>query len=411
MKLTLQEQYNLIKEGKFAKDVFTKHAKSLFPDLIPNNFGFDGAAKMLTQRGVISENIWGVATEAASQPDWFRIFEEYTVSSEEKETKADATKPSKEVDEYKEKSNHDAYQAETGDDVIFDQYLRGIQIETCKEENAEKSVSDLKKIVLKNLKKDNLYYTKNAAFNIEGIGYTDEAPGLGKTKEVKGKYASSGMEPVKINEGIGMFNEPIGFEKPELNDIDKMFTKKYKGDGIYAIYKNGKGVKIIKGEGNANAWINDQKRNMKEANMNIKESQLRSAIRQLIKEELNLKEIDTVGEEASKEAKIRKINEEISKRKKKLKALETLKELEEDSINPKKIKELYSEVKKLEAAKNKLEKKGKKKETLVDEITVVDKNTTSDEMNDIAKQEKTTPAAVKQAVNTAKTTGEPVNVA
>ena len=34
---------------------------------------------------------------------------------------------------------------------------------------------------LKNLKKDKLYYTKNAAFGIEGIGYTDEAPGLGKT--------------------------------------------------------------------------------------------------------------------------------------------------------------------------------------------------------------------------------------
>ena len=105
------------------------------------------------------------------------------------------------------------------------------------------------------------------------------------------------------------------------------------------------------------------------------------------------------------------MNEEINKRKKKLKALETLKELEEDSVNPKKIKELYSEIKKLEAAKNKLEKKGKKKEALVDEIAVVDKTTTSDEMADIAKQEKTTPAAVKQAVNTAKSTGEPVNVA
>ena len=198
MRNTLQEQYNLIKEGKGAKDVFIKHAKSLFPHLIPNHYGFDNAAQILTQRGIISENLWGIATGNNQQPDWFKIFNE----AQETNVKADATKTSKEVDEYKDKSYHNQYEAETGDDVIFDQYLRGIQIETCKDENADKSVADLKKMVLKNLKKDKLYYTKNAAFGIEGIGYIDEAPGLGKTKEVKGKYASSGMEPVKINEGF-----------------------------------------------------------------------------------------------------------------------------------------------------------------------------------------------------------------
>ncbi len=352
MRNTLQEQYNLIKEGKGAKDVFLKHAKSLFPNLIPNHYEFSSASKILLQRGIISENmilnenLWGVTTGNNKQPDWFKLFEEYTASSEEKETKADASKPSKEVDEYKEKSNSKQYEAKTGDDVIFDQYLNGIQIEACKSENNGKTVDELKKIVLKNLKKDNLYYTKNAAFGVEGIGYTEDVPGLGATKEVKGKYASSGMEPVKLKE-----------------------------------------------------------------NMNTKESQLRSAIRQLIKEELNLKEIDQIGEEASKGAKVKKINDEINKRKKKIKALETLKELEDDSINPKKLKELYSEIKKLEAAKNKLEKKGKKKEQIVDEVTIVDKTTTSDEVADIVKQEKTTPAAVKQAISTAKTSGKPVNVA
>ena len=544
MRNTLQEQYNSIKEGKGAKDVFLKHAKSLFPNLIPNHYEFNSASKILLQRGIISENmilnenLWGITTGNNKQPDWFKLFnenivtelnyydvaksinkeynpniykdelndflydeasinainsgsdilttfkkflgvikesKEYNASSEEKETKADASKPSKEVDEYKEKSASKQYEAKTGDDVIFDQYLNGIQIETNKSENNSKTVDELKKIVLKNLKKDNLYYTKNAAFGIEGIGYTDEAPGLGKTKEVKGKYASSGMEPVKLKEGfnedkiarykkytytldgktvtpddidfydnllgaeldgkvykmgipdekgnvelksakgktgmytesgIGMFNDPIGFKKPELSDIDKMFTKEYKGDGIYVIFKNGKEVKTINGVGNANAWINDQIRNMK-----LQESQLRSAIRQLIKEELNLKEIDQIGEEAAKGAKVKKISDEINKRKKKIKALETLKELEDDSINPKKLKELYSEIKKLEAAKNKLEKKGKKKETLVDEVTVIDKTTTSDEVADIAKQEKTTPAAVKQAISTAKISGKPVNVA
>ena len=393
--MTLQEQYNLIKEGKGAKDVFTKHAKALFPHLIPNHFGFDNASQILTQRGIISENVWGIATGTNNNPDWFKLFEEYTASTEEKETKADASKPAKEVDEYKEKSNSKQYEAETGDDVIFDQYLNGLQIEACKTENNEKTVDELKKIVLKNLKKDKLYYTTKAAFGVEGIGYTEDAPGLGATKEVKGKYASSGMEPVKLNEGNLYHNEEWSLES----------------EGPYFILTyhtaDGKKEKVFKSEPEAKEWI---KKNLEE-NMNIKESQLRSAIRQLIKEELNLKEIDTIGEEASKEAKIRKINEEINKRKKKLKALETLKELEDDSINPKKIKELYSEIKKLEAVKGKLEKKGKKKEEIVDEVTVVDKTTTSDEVATIAKQEKTTPAAVKQAITTAKSTGAPVNVA
>jgi TolA-binding protein len=548
MRNTLQEQYNSIKEGKGAKDVFLKHAKSLFPNLIPNHYEFNSASKILLQRGIISENmilnenLWGVTTGNNKQPDWFKLFEDYTASSEEKETKADASKPSKEVDEYKEKSASKQYEAKTGDDVIFDQYLNGIQIEACKSENNGKTVDELKKIVLKNLKKDNLYYTKNAAFGVEGIGYTEDAPGLGATKEVKGKYASSGMEPVKLKEDLsnpmkskklyyhvledggygrighqGYYNteaeakkraadlqdmfpksffyveaypskkEPVTvtMESSKMNEsleslsdselmdlandegMEELIVKNPEG-GIEnrealiaalsqsdeskvkeaAMYGDSDGDRdadmessvqaneyyekglqaysegdLLKAEQYYNAalkagsWLGWTEfdlppyETMIKGNMNIKESQLRSVIRQLIKEELNLKEIDQIGEEAAKGAKVKKINDEINKRKKKIKALETLKELEDDSINPKKLKELYSEIKKLEAAKNKLEKKDKKKETLVDEVTVVDKTTTSDEVADIVKQEKTTPAAVKQAISTAKTSGKPVNVA
>ena len=37
---SLQNQYNLIKEGKGNKDVFIKSAKTQFPD-IPNYYGFN----------------------------------------------------------------------------------------------------------------------------------------------------------------------------------------------------------------------------------------------------------------------------------------------------------------------------------------------------------------------------------
>jgi hypothetical protein len=73
-------------------------------------------------------------------------------------------------------------------------------------------------------------------------------------------------------EEIGMFNDPVGYKKSELSDLDKMFTKDYKGDGVYVIYKNGEEVKTIEGEGNANAWINDEMKKLKESKKSLKEN-------------------------------------------------------------------------------------------------------------------------------------------
>ena len=53
---TLQEQYNLIKEGKGAKDVFLKEAKLQYPSMINNAANFTQAANILKRRSVIQEN-------------------------------------------------------------------------------------------------------------------------------------------------------------------------------------------------------------------------------------------------------------------------------------------------------------------------------------------------------------------
>ena len=45
--------------------------------------------------------------------------------------------------------------------------------------------------VAKNLAKNPLYYIENAAFGQEGIGYTEDTPGLTPT-EIKGKEKASG---------------------------------------------------------------------------------------------------------------------------------------------------------------------------------------------------------------------------
>ena len=67
-------------------------------------------------------------------------------------------------------------------------------------------------------------------------------------------------------EEIGMFHDPKGYEKPKPDPKDKIYTKKYKGDGVYDIFKNDEKIKTIKGgEGEANAYINQLKRELEEA--------------------------------------------------------------------------------------------------------------------------------------------------
>jgi hypothetical protein len=51
------------------------------------------------------------------------------------------------------------------------------------------------------------------------------------------------------------------------------------------------------------------------------------------------------------------------------------------------------------------------REEIINELTTVTKTTTSDEIQDIAKAEKTNPNTVKKAIDTAKSTGKDVNIA
>ena len=90
---TLQEQYNLIKEGKGHKDVFTKEAKRLFPNIVPNSATFNQTAKLLKQRSVINENIFPLMPSSALNP--FTTFDKFI----NEEAKAEEKKTTKEVNQ------------------------------------------------------------------------------------------------------------------------------------------------------------------------------------------------------------------------------------------------------------------------------------------------------------------------
>ena len=57
--------------------------------------------------------------------------------------------------------------------------------ETVSDAELGEAIKKAQDLVVKNLSSDPLYYVKNAAFGIEGIGYTDEVPGLTASKSDK----------------------------------------------------------------------------------------------------------------------------------------------------------------------------------------------------------------------------------
>ena len=195
---TLQEQYNLIVEGKGNANAFHKQALKQFPNLFTAQSSFDQVVTVLKQKSIISEMVAQGLVSNSSEPNFFEIFNTNMAKLNE-EAKAEEKKPTKEVTDletkgfdYKDKKNIDNQSGA--------EFLLGFYVESRNAKNVDKTVEEIRDIVVKNLSKDQLHYVKSGQFGIEGLGYSEDHPGLGKTKEVKGKYASSGMEPVKLKE-------------------------------------------------------------------------------------------------------------------------------------------------------------------------------------------------------------------
>lgn len=282
--MTLQDQYTQINEGKGAKDVFLKHAKKLFPNMIPNHYGYEDSVKILKQRSVITENIWGIANASNKQPDWFKIFNEsineyskasnwdnesikeieynpeeedidfddenfsdpliddpdfvfeaktYTPSSQEVDVKSKSTKVAKEV-ETKYDKKYDNTDTKKADNVIFDQLIRGVQFEMENSKNADKTVEEIKNIVLKNLTKDPIWYTKNAMFGVEGLGYTDDRPAFRPSKS--DQMVPVSKDKVKANVKDGKTENKKGMPKK----VDQMTSTAKSSKGVQKMATPGK---------------------------------------------------------------------------------------------------------------------------------------------------------------------------
>jgi hypothetical protein len=268
MKKTLQDQYLLIKEGKGHKGVFLSDAKRNFPHIVPNSATFEEATASLKTKNIISENVIGLSAVAGYEPrkkeTYETAFEAFLAEArkakenEDEKVKAEEKKVSKPVEKDLE-HNFDNKDDKNPDNLIFDQIMMGYYAEMKDPKNADKTMQQLKDIVLKNLAKDPIHYTKDGQFGVKDLGYVTEHPGLGTPKEPKGKYASS---------GYGNLNE----EKESWKDeFKKEPSKKFSDEEIKAKLK---------------AKREEELERRKEAGESLEEITLRRAIQEMIDAEL-----------------------------------------------------------------------------------------------------------------------------
>lgn len=334
---TLQEQYNLIKEGKGNKDTFMKSARSQFPNIFNNLSNFDTATKVMKQKQIISEvGIGGVVTTAVNPfINWKEFLSE--------EAKAEEKKPTKEVTDM-ETAGFDYKDEKNIDNLYGEAFLQGFYTEMEDPKNEGKDVAELKEIVAKNLAKDKTYYTTEAQFGIKGIGYTDEAPGLKASK-------SDQMVPVKENmiKLTDLINEAVaGYV--DLRPIG-MTNENARTDAEEEGYKDG---------------MRDEKEDLK-AKPKKKKAKKESI-------DTKLAEIGKQGDIVKLEAQIAYVDESIDLKNERINMVtedENLSEL----VDKTKMKEMQREVKDLERRRLKMEKlyekmcgKAYSKPEMVDEV-------------------------------------------
>ena len=326
---TLQEQYNLLSEGRGNKNAFMKSALRQFPNLFNNFTNYDTAVTVLKQKHIISEAVGGVAT-GNTNPfiNWEKFLAE--------EAKAEEKKPTKEVTDM-ETAGFDYKDEKNIDNLYGEAFLQGFYTEMEDPKNEGKSVDELKEIVAKNLAKDKTYYATEAQFGIKGIGYTDDAPGLKVSdKEIKGKYASSGMEEVKLKEGMvnltDLLNEAIG----GYTDLrpSGMTNENTRTDAEEEGYLDG---------------MRDEKEDLKDKAKDKKKKVKKETL------DSKLAEIEKAGKITTLEAQIDALEEAIETKNQRISMVtedENLSEL----VDKKKMKDMQREVKDLEKRKVKMEK-------------------------------------------------------
>lgn len=407
--MTLQEQYNLINEGKGNKGAFLKEAKRNHSDSISNISTYDQAVGILKSKQIINENTYYADLQPITQfqptnlQPFEKKFSEFLVNEakkkeEDEAVKVEEKKASKHVEEVAD-HNYNYEDPKNVNNQIGQEVLNGIYLEVQK--NPKITQEAAMKEVMKNLSKDKLYYVKEGQFGIEGLGYAEM-----KSEEASGDYKASGYsDKLKetIKESISdysklggvvtsghkdsvasksndiimqMMNEMegkiMGLDKDyEYNDseiaraaseVDMDYVSGLDTDGgptdDYA-EKESDDMRTMEEEASADETLSD------ELSVGIEEEAIvadEEAVVKIPKKknqkmtlQKRMSEIEKLGTALALEAKMEAIDEEINERNDQISMLdenETMKKL----MDPKKMKDLKREIKLLEKKRVQYEK-------------------------------------------------------
>ena len=388
---TLQEQYNLIKEGKGNKASFLREAKTNHRNVVSNINTFDEVVSILKSKSIISESTFYADLQPITQMQptnrqpFEKSFANFLAEEKKKDdeaVKADQKKTAKTVEETQD-HNFDYKDQKNVDNQVGQEVLNGIYCEVQKNPKITKDAAI--KEVMKNLSKDRMYYVKNGQFGVDGLGYEEPVQ-----EEVTGAHAASGysaklkkMVKESLTEGIGgvvttgaansMSNLQNAIVKEMMDDLEDEEDDKDGHVGgntdrdfeIERIMQLGLREEEDEDLASSQDMDPDDMENMyldmdsieeeaivdeEPAKEEVKEKMKSKSKKQNIHKRLS--EIDKVGTSLALEAKIEAIDEEIFERTERLSMLD-----ENDSMaalmDPKKVKEIRNEIKLLEKSKAK----------------------------------------------------------
>jgi predicted lipid-binding transport protein (Tim44 family) len=307
MEKTLQQQYQLIKEGKGNKDHFLKVAKYMFPEYITSGNDFDSTVHILKSKSLLSEGIGGIITQSPIQPNWFKIFNTKIAeavgvkNTKEYGDQNEFEKPAPEV--AKDLANQfDNNDPKNIDNLYGQSFLLGYLTEMWDEKNANKTVGELKDIVAKNMAKDINYYHTEASFGVKGIGYKKDVVGGGEPVAPKGKYKSSGYGDIPkaktVKEGLNEAKRvPVAVEMKEVEKSSQAIALEAKLNAIGEAIEKRK-AKLVFAESEDLVDMIDPAM-VKTLNKEIKELEKHKAKTQKIYEKMTgkAKEEEIIGED------------------------------------------------------------------------------------------------------------------
>lgn len=243
---TLQEKYNGINEGTFNKDQFLRDARLQLPNLITQYNGFEDAAQILKNRGIIQEEVQAPKeVEASKFQDGQKIkntlsgavctvdgkdetggiyvrtekglrknipANQFNVYEPVNEVQVDTENTNQELKEARitNKSLPDYRYKVTNemDKYPYEQILRGLRVELeSMEVTGTPTAEEYKKAlakVLKNLHADEIFYTNQIAGTNKKVNDHDKMVAVqGKEKEIKNSVDTyNGLKKAALKEGF-----------------------------------------------------------------------------------------------------------------------------------------------------------------------------------------------------------------